>query len=82
MMRGQRSGRRRQRGKPVQLFNFSEGEHSHFKLINNSHLLVYFREDSSHHCGPDVAAIIDCCLAQGPSYKRVFQLLSEECSHV
>lgn len=37
-----------------------------------SHLLGYSREGGLLR---DVSAIMDCCLARGPSYERAFQLL-------
>lgn len=76
MTQGRRSGRRRQRGKPVQLICFiwakSESVALRKKTLTSGHLLMHVREGSFHHYSPDVAAIMDCCLARGPLMKESF----------
>lgn len=68
MTQVQRSGRRRRRGKPVQLLK-CESVAFLKNFLKFSHSLACVREGSLHHYK---AAIMDCCLARGPLMKEAF----------
>lgn len=61
-----------------------EKENSAFKLIGFNQMLPYFRAERlvcpPQSAGPDVAAIMDCCLAWGPVMKEPFSRGESPCS--